>query len=390
MKYIELVLLSFTLLLSCHQQQAGLLQPEFDAISKRWVPDQRVGICNFSLENGAQERLILRGESLFPDAKKEILQMINKQGVKFVDSAVILPDTAKIQMNWGLVTLSTANIRGKPVHSSELISQAIMGTPVRILKDTDGWILIQTPDRYIGWTNKSAVKQLDRTSFSEWQKANRMIFTAGSGIIYSDDKKTQVMSDLVAGAIVTMLDGNKEYSQIELPDGRTGYISNQNWINFKQWEDTISLKNNRMISDAKLFLGFPYLWGGMSSKAMDCSGFVKTVCFLNGLILERDASQQVNHGKVVEVTSALDNLEKGDLLFFGSKQPFHVTHVGIYLGNKEVIHASGSLGRVVISSLDKDRLNFFSYLNTNLLGVRRIIGSSPEQGCIPVRLHSWY
>ena len=142
-----------------------------------------------------------------------------------------------------------------------------------------------------------------------------------------------------------------------------------------------------MIDSGKKFLGYPYLWGGTSSKGMDCSGFVKTVCFLNGFILERDASQQVHHGFEVDLSAGWNELQKGDLLFFGSKQPYRVNHVGLYIGDSEVIHESGS---VHINSLDKIRSNYSNDLNSNLLVARRIIGFSTEQGFWPIRMHPWY
>src|SRR5664280_3620976 len=87
-------------------------------------------------------------------------------------------------------------------------------------------------------------------------------------------------------------------------------------------------------SVAKTFLGLPYLWGGSSAKAVDCSGFVQSVYFMNGLILQRDESLQALHGSIVDISNGYSRLEKGNLLFFGSKVngKQRVTHVAIYLG----------------------------------------------------------
>ena len=378
------------LLLGCQSKSVESLQPDIDRISKRWVPDKRIGICSLSVVCGRGTKPVLKGESMFAGATAEALQLFRSKGISIIDSVVILPDTTLLEKSWGLITLSISNIRSKPAHSSEMVSQAIMGTPVRILKDVDGWILIQTPDRYIGWTNKSAVQSMSWSEISNWRKADRMIYTESEGKIFADEENTIFLSDLVAGAIVNRGLRNKNLIQVNLPDGRVGYVSGLNWVDFNQWKDTVALNSERMIVSGKQLMGFPYLWGGTSSKGMDCSGFVKTVCFLNGVILERDASQQIHHGAEVDLTSGLDKLKKGDLLFFGSKQPFRVTHVGIYIGDSEVIHESGTAGSVHINSLDKNSIIFRKDLSTNLVGARRIIGISPEPGYWPVSLHNWY
>ncbi len=381
----SLVLL--TVILSCQSRSVAPLQVEIDSITKHWVPDKRIGICDLSLVDRGGAKLVLKGESMFPDAKTEVLKLLSTKGVDIIDSVAILPDSVHYEKCWGLISLSIANMRSKPAHSSEMVSQTIMGTPVRVLKEGVGWVLIQTPDRYIGWTNKSAVQQMSYSEISNWRKANRMIYTLSGGNIYADIEQKIVMSDLVAGAIVVKNSENKIITQVTMPDGRMGYVPTANWMNFNQWKDTVSLRSERMIANGKQLLGFPYLWGGTSSKGMDCSGFVKTVCFLNGVILERDASQQIRHGIEVDLSSGLGKLEKGDLLFFGSKQPYRVNHVGIYIGDGELIHESGS---VHVNSLDKSQPNFNGELFANLVGARRIIGVAPEQGFWSVKVHQWY
>ena len=384
---ITFAIFVFTLLLSCHPKSVDLLQSEIDGVAKRWVPDKRVGLCNFKLENGSGDKIVLKGETIYPDAKTEVLQLLKNKGISVTDSSVILPDSVSLKKIWGVVSLSIANLRSKPAHSSELVSQALMGTPVRVLKIEDGWVLVQTPDRYIAWTNQAAVRLMSSSEMNEWRNGDRLIYTESNGSVYEDSKQTVVMSDLVAGAIVIKKSESKNITEVSLPDGRVGFVTNQNWRNFKQMKDTVSLIGDNLIIAGKRFLGFPYLWGGTSSKAMDCSGFVKTVYFLNGMVLERDASQQINHGKEIDISSGYTNLQKGDLLYFGSKQPYKVTHTGMYIGDSEFIHSSGFIH---INSLDKNRSNYNSELVPKLVGARRVIGNPPEQGCLPVKQHDWY
>ena len=95
-----------------------------------------------------------------------------------------------------------------------------------------------------------------------------------------------------------------------------------------------------IIASAHQLLGVPYLWGGMSSKGVDCSGLVRISAIMNDVLLPRNASQMIKCGKPVK----LDDLKRGDLVFFGTpateEKPMRVTHVGIYLGNNRIIHSS--------------------------------------------------
>jgi cell wall-associated NlpC family hydrolase len=123
---------------------------------------------------------------------------------------------------------------------------------------------------------------------------------------------------------------------------------------------------------------------------MDCSGFVKTVYFSGGIILSRDASQQFLHGLEVDISSSIDSLKSGDLVFFGSlnrKGEKRITHVGIYIGDSEVIHSSGM---VRINSLDPGRSNYSEYLGKRIMGARRIIGTGSEKGVEMVADNDWY
>jgi cell wall-associated NlpC family hydrolase len=98
---------------------------------------------------------------------------------------------------------------------------------------------------------------------------------------------------------------------------------------------------------------------------------------MNGTIIPRDASQQVNAGKTVDENLNFKDLQKGDLLFFGKKatdkKKQRVVHVGIWLGNEkmEFIHASGN---VHLSSMDEKQANYDEKNKNRYLGSKRYLG----------------
>ena len=138
---------------------------------------------------------------------------------------------------------------------------------------------------------------------------------------------------------------------------------------------------------AKEYLNKPYLWGGVGPTAYDCSGFVREVYQRAGFSLPRVSKDQSKVGKLVPK----GKLQVGDLMFFDTRRsmtgndirtiedsfenaekeakglkPSFVTHVGIYIGNGKMIHASSGGGKVMISELDNN------YFNKRFLHARRL------------------
>ena len=370
-------------------EKSGRTQMFIDSISKCYIPDHRMGICDITAKAGEDGSLILYGETTNPHVKNAIINTLSKLGNKLTDSIIILPDTVSNKKYTGLVTLSVINIRKHPEQAAEMVSQALLGTPLSILKNENGWLLIQTPDHYIGWTESSSVEPMTIQDMAVWKQADRVITLENSGWIYSLPGESGITGDFVAGCILIREGETRGFIKVRFPDGREGYIRGGAVTDFNEWRSKVRCTGEELVKTAVTFTGLPYLWGGSSTKGVDCSGFSQAVYYLNGIILQRDASLQALHGTNVDFSQGYGQLQTGDLMFFGRKdnEKPHVTHVAIYKGDSEYIHSSG---RVMISSLDSTRSNYSRYREHSLLMVKRIIGATDDPGIIPIKLHPWY
>ena len=210
------------------------------------------------------------------------------------------------------------------------------------------------------------------------------------------------------------------WTEVMLPSGRTGYVPTTELKQYKgftsiaQGEGSAeSISDETMeaiIAEAEKLIGVPYLWGGMSAKGVDCSGLVRISCIMNDILLPRNASQQIKCGDRIEMDidtrywdedfrkgklseqnenpeagissectdefkremfGRTKNLERGDLVFFGTpatdEKPMRVTHVGIYLGNNRIIHSSH---KVRINSLIPGDPDFYENAHRLIAAVR--------------------
>lgn len=366
------------ILFSCNPKKTFELQKKVEDIQHKFVPDKRVAIFNIEAVSATDGSVLLKGETNVPEALSALKTSFSEQTV-IIDSVQLLPAKHLNGLHYAVVNLSVCNIRSKPKHSSELATQALQGMPLKVFKKQDNWYYVQTPDHYLGWLDAGGLTLMNQTDFEAWEQLEKAMFKKDYGYVYSL-KTDAILSDAVIGNRFAVIAKNNKKIEVKLPDGRMGWIATSDATMYLDWVLSRTMDTEHIITTATSFMGRPYLWGGTSPKAMDCSGFTKMVYYLNGVALARDASQQVKEGDSIEIDPALQNLQKGDLLFFGSKataeKKERIWHVAIYIGDGEIIHASGA---IKIESLIPGTANFTEKRLKTLLKARRIIGTQTAQ-----------
>ncbi len=345
-------------------------------IKSKYAPDKRVALFNVEVKE-KEGRLVVAGETNLKNAKAELLNSLKEIDNTIQSEITVLPSSDLGEKHYGVINLSVANLRVNNEHSAEMATQSLLGTAVKVFKKSDGWYLIQTPDNYIAWVDNDGVALKTLDEVNEWITAKKIIYTNDYGFVYSEtDKQSLRVSDIVLGNILKYLGTEGVFTKVEYADGRIGYIESENCKDLAEWLNTTEPTQEKIIFTAKKFNGIPYLWGGTSIKGLDCSGFSKTVYYMNGVLLKRDASQQVNTGIEVDTKDGFGNCQPGDLLFFGrhasEKGPEKITHVGIYLGNLDFIHSAGIIS---IDSFDKNKPNYNEYRLDAFIRARRILTS---------------
>jgi cell wall-associated NlpC family hydrolase len=205
------------------------------------------------------------------------------------------------------------------------------------------------------------------------------MLSLGTFVAYADETKTgtvtattlnlrsgpntssSIVYTFKKGQSLNILETSGNWYNIKAANGETGWVSStyvsikgsttsRGNITREASSETGSL-NTEIASYAKNFLGVKYVWGGVSPKGFDCSGFVKYVFDHFDINIDRVSSSQAGQGVAVSKS----DLKSGDLVFFDTNGGNNrINHVGIYIGDGNFIQASSarSAHKVVISTLN--------------------------------------
>lgn len=358
----------------CEPDKDQTVEQVIANISDHFAPDSRVALFDIEVTS-SNGPLTVTGETNLPEAKAALEDSLSARQIEAADSIRVLPDDELDGQVFGIVNNSVANIRSEPSHPAQLATQATLGMPLKVLKKQSNWYLVQTPDDYLSWVDSGGLELMNQSRFDDWKSSEKMIYLDTHGYAYEEpNTDAALVSDLVSGSILKLIATEGDFYEVGYPDGRVGYVARTEARSFESWKASAEASENELVKTAKTMKGAPYLWGGTSSKGIDCSGFTKTIYFMNGWIIPRDASQQIKAGESIDTSEGFDNLRPGDLLFFGSpateSSSQRVVHVGMWIGNDEFIH---SAGRVNISSVNPEADNYDEFNLNRYLETKRYV-----------------
>jgi hypothetical protein len=376
LKFSAIIFLTLFTSCSNHSTLITELQNISYTLKAQYAPDKRVAIFDVRFEN-IDNTIIATGITDSREAYQKLVASLKSLDATFTDNIRVLPDTIVGIKMFAIAKNAVINIRSAPSHSAELGTQGLIGMSLKILDKEGDFYRIQTPDSYISWVDKGGIHKMDKSKFDTWNASKKVIFTKNFGYVYATKySNSTIISDITLGGLLKYVSEDGLFYEVKYPDNRNGFIKKSEGFVYKDWLEQLQPSQQNIETIAKKMNGFPYLWGGTSSKGIDCSGFTKMVYLMNGFVIPRDASQQVNVGKTVDTDLNFKNLEKGDLLFFGTKatetKKQRVVHVGIWLGNNkmEFMHASGN---VHISSMDESQSNYDEFNKNRYLGSKRYL-----------------
>lgn len=256
---------------------------------------------------------------------------------------------------------STLRVRSQADTTGEILTQLSHGTTVEVLTSVEnGWyqISVNGTKGYVSGdylvVNEAEAASLPVEAEPVYVQVTTSVLNVRSGPGTSYDKVGSVRS----GQILKATAENGWY-KID-----SGYISAEYVKEVDASAASQSGKGQEIANYALQFVGYPYVYGGSSPKGFDCSGLTYYVYAQFGYSINRTASNQLSNGYAVEKSQ----LQPGDLVMFrqnGSTKP--ASHVGIYIGNGQYVHASTPGVGVIISDLNDP------YISSGYVGARRIV-----------------
>jgi hypothetical protein len=243
-----------------------------------------------------------------------------------------------------------APMHSEPRIASQMISQQVAGHRLDVLELEGDWSRARGADGYDGWMHVGFLSRAPGAHARQSMQPGRVSLGCTTQTPRGDRRSLPLRAVLAPDEIVT-----------------SGDV-----IDADRLAGRFPLEPSALTQSAReFFSGTSYLWGGVTPWGADCSGLVQSTFSLHGLQLPRDAWQQAELG--VDAGRDIGELVAADLLFFSDRPDKRVTHVGIALGERRMVHLALARGGFAVEELADRKDSYVDRLRERFLFARRIL-----------------
>lgn len=288
-------------------------------------------------------------------------------------SGLMVVGAAASSIGAGTVNADALRLRDSANTDATVLATAAKGESVLLLEDAgNGWYKVdyKTVEGYM------SAEFLTAQTAADVKIGYGMVNTDGATLNMrsAPNATADKVAVLPNSTVVDIIGVNGNWLKVTYSD-KTGYVSSDYMITVKdsggsRGDGTVAASNSslaqQIIDYAKTFMGVPYRYGASGPNSFDCSGYTSYIYAHFGYTLNRSASDQLSNGTKV---ASMSELQPGDLVFFndGSTRKA-ASHVGMYIGNGQFIHAStNGVGQIQVNEL------FTGYYSRVYIGGRHII-----------------
>jgi len=264
-------------------------------------------------------------------------------------------DTHTVDADAPILYVATIRTPVAPMHSeprisTAMISQQIAGHRVDVLEEEGDWVRARGGDGYDGWMHLGFLARAPQSSARQSRSASVISLGCVTRTAKGDRRSLPLRAILSPDEIVK--------------SGET--------IEAQRVAERFPLDPAAITRTAReYFGGTSYLWGGVTPWGADCSGLVQSTFALHGVRLPRDAWQQAELG--TDAGGDIGELIAADLLFFSDRPDKRITHVGIALGERRMVHLALGRGGYSIENLADRADVYVDRLRDRFICARRIL-----------------
>jgi cell wall-associated NlpC family hydrolase len=260
--------------------------------------------------------------------------------------------------NLGIANVDTSNlnIREEPSTSGKIVGKMTKHNACEILETDGDWYKIKS-GKVTGYVSSEYILTGDEALAIAQEEVNTYATVTTDTLRVRSEATTdsKIISLVNKGEDLVVVEEDEEWALVEVDD-EEGYVYKE-YVTLAQKLPTAKtiteIKYGQGVSDVRVelvqyalqFVGNRYVWGGESlTKGVDCSGFTMKIYEKFGIYLPHSSRAQPSYGTKIKASQA----QPGDLFFYGSGS--HISHVGIYIGDGKIVHASNKRDGIKISN----------------------------------------